>query len=198
MTNHEKLRGCLMKTKRLFDVLLAAFGLTLFSPLLLLICILIFLEDFNSVFFIQKRAGFQKRPFEIIKFRTMNSEVITNIGKWLRATGLDEIPQFINVLKGDMSIVGPRPLTEEDIWRLGWDCRTHEGRWSLKPGITGLSQLFGGQNAEASWRYDQRYLKRRSLLMDMRIIFLSFCVNIIGKKNVRKLVGKIYPNEEAA
>lgn len=187
-----------MKTKRLFDVLLAASGLTFFSHLLLLICMLIFFEDFGSVFFIQKRAGFQKRPFEIIKFRTMNCEVITNIGKWLRATGLDEIPQFINVLKGDMSIVGPRPLTEEDILRLGWDRRTHEDRWSLKPGITGLSQLFGGQNAKESWRYDQRYLKRRSLLMDLRIIFLSFCVNIIGKKNVRRLAGKIYPNEEAA
>jgi len=106
----------------------------------------------------------------------------------MRETGVDELPQFVNVLRGEMSVVGPRPLTDHDINRLGWAGPSHDWRFSVKPGITGLSQLLAGRGARATERFDRLYLQRQSLSLDLRLIALSFAVNVAGKKQVRRWI----------
>jgi undecaprenyl phosphate N,N'-diacetylbacillosamine 1-phosphate transferase len=92
---------------------------------------------------------------------------------------------------GEMSVVGPRPLTSSDVERLGWAEPGHDWRFAVKPGITGLSQLLAGRGARASERLDRLYLRRQSLLLDLRIIALSFAVNIAGKRKVRRFLRQI-------
>jgi len=114
----------------------------------------------------------------------MDNGNITAVGKLLRTFGLDEIPQLVNVLKGDMSIVGPRPLTREDVERLGWATEDRDIRWSVKPGITGLAQLSPICSADLSWQLDMSYIRDRSILLDMRIILLTARGILIGKNKV--------------
>jgi lipopolysaccharide/colanic/teichoic acid biosynthesis glycosyltransferase len=171
--------------KRFVDISFAIIGFVVFSPLWVLIPLLIKWEDGGAVFFLQRRVGRFKRPFYIYKFRTMREGNVTRIGRWLRRTGLDELPQFINILKGDMSIVGPRALMFDDVVRLGWDSRYYIRRWHVKPGITGLGQLYAGRSAHHSWLFDKTYLKQRSAMLDIRIVALSFIMNVFGKAPVR-------------
>jgi lipopolysaccharide/colanic/teichoic acid biosynthesis glycosyltransferase len=173
---------------RFVDLVLAAAGFFLFLPVNLVIALFIILEDKGPVFFLQERAGRKMKPFLIVKFRTMNHDRVTKIGKWIRTHGLDEIPQIINVLKGEMSIVGPRPLKIEDVRRLGWDQSFYQARFAVNPGITGLAQLYGGIGRKISVLLDKVYVQKKSLFLDIRIIFLSFMVNIVGKKKVRELL----------
>ena len=176
-----------MMAKRLFDIFCALFGAAFFSPLLLLITLLIKLEDGGPIFFSQPRLGKNQKPFSIKKFRSMRDGKVTKVGRWLRSTGLDEVMQFINVLKGEMSMVGPRPLTEQDIRRLDW----HHGnctRFKVKPGITGLSQLYAGKGFKLSRFLDQKYTEQMSLLLDIKIIGLSFFINILGKRRVKTII----------
>lgn len=170
---------------RLFDIAFACIGLLVFAPIIGIISLLIYLEDRESVFFTQTRIGKHKRPFTIYKFRTMRNDKVTKIGKWLRGKGIDETIQFFNVLKGDMSMVGPRPLTQQDIERLKWDTKEYEQRWSVPPGITGLAQIFGGHSARVSWFLDRKYFQNASFLLDFQLIVISFVINIFGKKKVR-------------
>ncbi len=174
-----------MYWKTAFDFSAALIGLLILSPLLLLIVLLILCIDGRPVLFYQLRLGQGKQVFSVCKFRTMHAGRITRSGKLLRQTGLDELAQVLNILRGEMSVVGPRPLTEEDVQRLGWDDDYHASRWQLKPGITGLAQLYGGRGARVSWHMDQLYQQRISLWLDMRIILLSFVVNLLGKRHVR-------------
>ena len=174
-----------MWQKRLFDLVAAVFGLLLLSPVLLAIIISVYLVDGRPILFSQQRLGQGKQPFKIYKFRTMQDGQITKFGRVLRQTGLDELAQILNILRGDMSVVGPRPLTEADVVRLGWDNDDHAARWDLRPGITGLAQLYGGRGARFSWRMDRLYFKRISLWLDVRIVLLSFAVNVFGKQRVR-------------
>ena len=168
------------------DLLLAVTGLLCFLPIMLLIALLIKLDDGGPVLFRQDRLGKYKRPFLIYKFRSMRDGNITRIGQWLRKSGLDELPQIVNILKGEMSLVGPRPLTFEDIERIGWDKRYYISRWHIKPGITGLAQLHAGRSAHHSWLYDKTYLRHESVLLDSKIIILTMFINIFGKRRVRE------------
>lgn len=172
--------------KRAFDVAASMTACALFMPLAATIAFAIWLEDGGPPLFVQTRVGRARRPFEILKFRSMRDDRVTQIGRWLRRTGLDELPQFINVLRGDMSVVGPRPLTRDDLERLGWCAAELDWRFDCKPGITGPSQLFAGQGAVASRELDQQYLADQSLLNDARLVALSFAVNLAGKRRIKR------------
>lgn len=171
--------------RQLLEIFLTIFGLVLFLPVMVIIPILIFLDDGGPIFFYQERIGFREIPFLIIKFRTMRKGKITRVGNWLRKTGLDELPQFLNVLTGDMSIVGPRPLTRADIERLGWHSYRYVKRFSIKPGLTGLAQVYAGRTARITSCFEFSYIKRQSVSLDLLIIGISFIMNLIGKKRVR-------------
>lgn len=169
--------------KRASDLVLASLALLGFAPLMLLIALAILAEDGRPVLFRQERVGRNRSPFLIHKFRTLRDGEALGVGRWLRHTGLDELPQFINVLRGDMSLVGPRPLTREDIERLGWQGEAL--RWSVRPGITGTAQLFGrGRGKRVNGWLDRRYIRARSLRLDLQLIALSFAVNLFGKRRV--------------
>jgi lipopolysaccharide/colanic/teichoic acid biosynthesis glycosyltransferase len=174
--------------KRLFDIFFSLMALLVFAIPTLIIVMLLILKERHSVFFKQDRIGLNETVFKILKFQTMINHVPTPTGQILRKTGLDELPQFINVLKGDMSIVGPRALTDFDVKRLGWDDIYHSKRWHIKPGITGYAQLYGGQHRKTSWFWDLYYLKNNTIVIDFGIIAVSFLMNIFGKTRVRKII----------
>lgn len=176
--------------KRFFDIIMSVVALLIFAIPIIIIVMMIKLKEKHPVIFKQQRIGLNKKPFDILKFQTMVDDIPTNTGRFLRKTGLDEIPQFINVLKGDMSIIGPRAQTADDIKRLKWDDSYHIMRWSIRPGISGLAQLYGGQNKKTSWFWDKKYVQHSNLLTDFIIIVLSFAMNILGKTWVRNLIWK--------
>lgn len=171
--------------KRTLDLLCAGAACLVFAPLVASIAVSIWLDDRGTPFFTQTRIGQGRRPFRILKFRTMRAGVVTRVGHWLRRTGLDELPQFVNVCRGDMSVVGPRPLTQEDIERLHWSTAAHDWRFALKPGITGSAQLAGGRNARDTSRLERLYLHNQGIALDICIVALSFAANLIGKTRVR-------------
>ena len=177
-----------IRHKRLFDLVGAAAGLLAFSPAMAVIAAAIVLEDGCPVLFRQERLGRRRRPFTILKFRSMRNGRVTRIGRVLRATGLDELPQFINMLRGDMSAVGPRPLAEADVMRLGWGTPRYDFRWRVPPGLTGLAQVFGPGGCRRSLLMDRLYIARRTMYLDVRLIALSFAINALGKKRVRELL----------
>jgi lipopolysaccharide/colanic/teichoic acid biosynthesis glycosyltransferase len=171
--------------KRYLDILAAGLGLVLLAPLLIAIAALIRLDDGGSVLFTQWRLGRHRHPYRIYKFRSMRDERITRVGKWLRTTGLDELPQLVNVLLGHMSVIGPRPLTADDVARIGWDDDAHALRWRVRPGITGLAQIYAGRGKRLSWFLDCRYVLGRSLGMDLQILMLSAAMVLAGKYRIR-------------
>jgi undecaprenyl phosphate N,N'-diacetylbacillosamine 1-phosphate transferase len=190
-----------MKTysgKRALDILLAGAACTALAPLVAGIAVATWLEDSGSPLFAQPRVGRERHPFTILKLRTMREQRVTRVGRWLRRTGIDELPQFVNVLRGEMSIVGPRPLTQQDVERLGWHDAPHDWRFATNPGITGLSQLFARPTLRSSRRLDRLYLQRQNLLLDLQLIALSFAVNLAGKRHVRHWVrGHAYRRVQA-
>ena len=177
--------------KRLFDLLGALAGLIAFSPAMAVIAGAILLEDGWPVLFRQERLGRRRRPFTILKFRSMRDGRITRVGRMLRATGLDELPQFINILRGDMSAVGPRPLTESDVTRLGWMAPRYDFRWRVLPGLTGLAQVTEARSGRLSLGLDRRYVARQSLSLDLRLVAVAFAINALGKRRVRRLLVRL-------
>lgn len=151
---------------------------------------LLLFKERQSILFKQDRIGKNKVAFKILKFQTLVNNVPTATGKILRKTGLDELPQFVNVLKGDMSIVGPRALTLFDIERLTWISDYHKMRWNLRPGITGPAQLYGGQHKKTSWFWDKHYINNNTIVTDFAIVALSFLMNLFGKTKVRRVIFK--------
>lgn len=172
--------------KRVLDITFAVTACIVFAPVIAVIMLAIWLEDRGSPFFTQTRVGQGRKTFRVLKFRTMRDGFATRVGRWLRQTGLDELPQFVNVCRGEMSIVGPRPLTLEDITRLDWSSECHDWRFAMKPGITGIAQLAGGRSAQHSSRLDRLYLRQQCAALDLRMIAASFITNIVGKTTVRR------------
>jgi lipopolysaccharide/colanic/teichoic acid biosynthesis glycosyltransferase/tetratricopeptide (TPR) repeat protein len=180
-------------SKRLFDLVGAAGGLLAFSPLMAVIAAAIVVEDGRPVLFRQQRVGRNRRPFTILKFRSMRDGRVTRVGRMLRVTGLDELPQFINILRGDMSAVGPRPLTASDVARLGWMAPRHDFRWRVRPGLTGLAQVTAARSGRLSLGLDRRYVARQRLSLDVCLVAVSFAINALGKKRVRRLLARRDP-----
>ncbi|HEX8576516.1 MAG TPA: sugar transferase [Flavobacterium sp.] len=170
--------------KRLIDFSIALTALLIISPVLLLLMFFLTIANQGKPFFIQKRPGKNGVIFSIVKFKTMNdkkdaqgnllpdSERLTKIGSFVRKTSLDEIPQLINVLKGDMSLIGPRPLLCQYLELYSdFQKRRHE----VRPGITGWAQV-NGRNAiswEKKFEYDVWYVQNISLQLDIKIVFLT-------------------------
>jgi sugar transferase EpsL len=170
--------------KRFFDLLIILPGFMLISPVLILIAIFINIFQRGPVLYYQIRPGYKGRPFKLIKFRTMTNECyedgellsdnarLTRFGKFLRSTSLDELPELFNVLKGDMSIVGPRPLLIQYLDRYTPEqARRHE----VKPGLTGWAQV-NGRNAiswEEKFKLDVWYVDNWSMRLDIKIIIMT-------------------------
>lgn len=180
--------------KPLFDFIAAFLVLIVVSPILLFFTIALYLANKGKPFFFQTRPGLNETPFRIIKFKTMTDECdedgvllpnykrITKIGSFVRKTSIDELPQLINVLKGDISLVGPRPLLMEYLPLYN---QTQARRHEVKPGITGWAQV-NGRNAiswEEKFRLDVEYVNNRSFIFDLKIIFLTI-LKVLRSSNV--------------
>ena len=176
--------------KRMLGLSVASIACVAFAPACVAIAVAISLDDGESPFFLQTRVGRSRRPFRVFKFRSMQNGQVTRIGAFLRRTGLDELPQLVNVLQGEMSIVGPRPLTSADVERLGWNKSSYDWRFATRPGITGLSQLLAGRGVRMSRRLDRLYLHRQSPALDTQLIALSFVANLFGKRVASELLGQ--------
>ncbi|WP_338971837.1 sugar transferase [Fusobacterium vincentii] len=178
--------------KRMIDMMLSLIGIILFSPLFLIIFLLIKVDSKGSVIFKHKRLGKNCKPIYVLKFRTMvenaillgpqytedNDIRITKIGKILRKTSLDELPQFINVFKGDMSIIGPRPDAYTNI-----PTDIQKIRTRVLPGITGLAQVNGRSNLdeETKGNYDLEYIEKYSFIYDLKIFIKTILIVILRK-----------------
>lgn len=193
-------------SKRFIDILLSLFGLIIVSPIMLIVAILIKLESTGPVIFSQKRVGLNGKEFNMLKFRSMvqNAEElkeklqkqnemsgpmfkmkedprVTKVGKFIRKTSIDELPQLINVLKGEMSLVGPRPSLPKEVAKFEpWMLE----RLNVKPGLTCYWQVSGRNNIDfEDWmKLDIKYVKDRNLVLDIKLIFKTFFV-LFGDKN---------------
>lgn len=179
--------------KRLFDILVSLAGLIVLSPLFALVALWIKLDSRGPVFFRQERVGRGGRPFTILKFRTMvvdadksgfytaeNDPRVTRPGRFLRKTSLDELPQLVNILRGDMSIVGPRPTLAYQVEQYSPDQRR---RLEVRPGVTGWAQIHGRNTLTWPERieYDVWYVDHYSLWLDLRILLATFGVWLRGE-----------------
>lgn len=185
--------------KRFFDFLISLFALIILSPLFLIISIMILIVDGKPILFRQKRVGKNNELFTIYKFRTMKNgtenvasaelenagDKITKIGKVLRSTSIDELPQLINILNGTMSLVGPRPLIpeEDDIRKL----REEYNVYSVRPGITGWAQVNGRDiiTRENKALLDKEYVEKQSLGFDIKILFLTV-LKVLRREDMRE------------
>jgi len=173
--------------KRIFDIVFALVGLVVLSPFLIIVAAAIRIESAGSPLFRQVRVGRGGKPFKILKFRTMRTDVdpygssprgrddprLTRVGRLLRERSIDELPQLLNVLLGQMSIVGPRPLYERQAAQWNEDQRR---RLEVRPGITGYAQVHGRASAthEDKIELDLHYVDNQSLLLDLKLIWRTF------------------------
>ena len=180
--------------KPLGDLIISLFLLIILSPIIILTAILLLIANNGKIFFFQQRPGLNSKPFKIIKFKTMrdafdNNHVplpdefrLTRVGRLIRSASLDELLQLVNVLKGDMSLIGPRPLLMQYLSRYSPEQAI---RHNVKPGITGWAQV-NGRNAiswEQKFEYDSEYVKNQSFLLDIKILFMTF-INVINRKGI--------------
>lgn len=180
--------------KRIFDIITSYIAILVLSPILLIIALAIRLESEGGVIFSQDRAGIDGRPFKIFKFRTMipgaenkgpllatrGDPRVTKIGKYLRRWSLDELPQLFNIIKGDMSVVGPRPEVMPIVKDYTeWQRKVLE----VKPGLTGLSQVMGRDDLpmETKLRLDNYYIRHRNFCFDLWIIWKTVVIVISGR-----------------
>lgn len=183
-----------LKYKRLFDIILSLIALIIFAPVMLVVAVLVRKKLGKPVIFAQLRPGLNEKIFKMYKFRTMTDERdangtllsdekrLTPFGKFLRSSSLDELPELFNVLKGEMSLVGPRPQLVKDMFFMTTEQRL---RHTVMPGITGLAQVNGRNNItwENKFRYDLIYIKEVSFFNDMKILFQTL-YKVIKKDGV--------------
>lgn len=181
--------------KPIFDFLAALFLLIFLSPLIFVTIVLLSISNKGDILFLQLRPGLHGKPFKIIKFKTMrdvfdskgiplpDEERLTKIGEFVRSVSLDELLQLVNVIKGDMSLVGPRPLLMDYLSRYTIEqARRHE----VKPGITGWAQINGRNTIswEQKFKLDLEYLEKQSFAFDFKILWVTF-LNVIKRKGIR-------------
>jgi lipopolysaccharide/colanic/teichoic acid biosynthesis glycosyltransferase len=180
--------------KPLLDFFAALILLIVLSPFILLTAILLFISNKGKVFFFQQRPGLNNKPFNIIKFKTMRDAFdingvplpdeirLTKVGNSVRSASLDELLQLVNVVKGDMSLVGPRPLLMQYLPRYSAE---QAKRHDVKPGITGWAQV-NGRNAiswEQKFKYDVEYVNKQTFALDIKILWMTF-INVIQRKGI--------------
>jgi len=195
--------------KRALDLTLSGAGLIASAPLWALFAALIKLEDGGPVFFCQERVGLGGRPFTAVKFRSMRPDAeagvgavqaaeqdprVTRIGRFMRSTALDELPQLWNILRGDMSFVGPRALRcgeieagQNGVLERLEDVPGFATRVSVRPGLTGVAQVYAPRDVPRrhKFRYDRIYVRRRSWWLDVRLILVSFWISVHGTWEAR-------------
>ena len=185
--------------KRVLDFIISLFALIILSPLFLIVSVCILISDGSPVFFRQKRVGKNNELFEIYKFRTMKRGTenvasndlsdanvkITNFGKILRATSIDELPQLLNILNGTMSLIGPRPLIPEETKIR--ELRQKYNVYSVRPGITGWAQVNGRDNVSSEKKalLDKEYVEKQSLMFDIKIFFMTIH-QVLCRKDVNE------------
>ena len=190
--------GIYTMIKRLIDIAGSICGIILFSPIFIITAILIKIESKGDIIFKQLRIGKNSKPFYIYKFRSMRSDApniatndlenpemyITKVGKFIRKTSIDELPQLFNILKGDMSIVGPRPVIEKEKELLQLRRDNYVDR--VLPGITGWAQINGRDNLgiEEKVKFDKEYLQKRSLKFDMYIIVMTI-LKVLKRSDIK-------------
>jgi lipopolysaccharide/colanic/teichoic acid biosynthesis glycosyltransferase len=192
--------------KRGFDILLSGLGLIVSLPLWAVIALEVKFSDEGPVFYRQKRVGKDGRVFTGLKFRSMvpdsdqkwgvvpateNDPRITKVGRILRATAMDELPQLWSIFRGDMSFVGPRPEWLELVKKFRQEIPTFDLRHKVRPGLTGLAQLYGHSEMprQQKLRYDLLYVRRQSFWLDLQLILVSFVVTFTGRWERRE--GKV-------
>lgn len=197
------------------SVLAAVGGLVVFAPLFLILAVAIKLDSAGSVFFVQPRLGRGGRPFRLLKFRTMrpgaprsewvrdNGDRITRVGAWLRRFRLDELPQLVNVLRGEMDLVGPRPHPASNAALFNAGIPFYPLRLLMRPGVTGWAQVQYGyanglEEETEKMRYDLYYIKHRSVALDLRILVLTLKVVLFGSGVEKAQVPGDRANWEAA
>ncbi len=174
--------------KRFFDLFLAIILLFLLFPFLLLVGIIILIIDGRPIFFKQKRAGYKAKVFTLIKFRTMSNrkksekdeDRVTSLGYWLRKNSIDELPALINIIKGEMSFIGPRPFVAKYLPLYSKD---QLKRHDVKPGFTGYAQIKGRNllSWEKRIEYDLYYTQNKSLLLDLKILVMTIIILLTRK-----------------
>ncbi len=182
--------------KRLLDIILSGLALIVLSPVLLIVAILVRIKHGSPVIYSQERPGKDEKVFKLFKFRSMSNakdengkllpdtQRLTKFGRILRATSLDELPELVNILKGDMSIVGPRPLA---VVYLPYYTNRERHRHDVRPGLTGLAQVSGRNSIswDSKFKYDVEYIKNLSFINDVKIVLLT-----VKKVFIREGIGQ--------
>ncbi|HNZ23465.1 MAG TPA: sugar transferase [Polyangiaceae bacterium] len=178
-----------MSARRPLEFAAAAALLTLTAPASLVAATAIQLTDGGPVLFRQLRLGRDRVPFILLKFRSMRDGRVTPVGAVLRELGWDELPQLVNLLRGELALIGPRPLTPEDVARLELDHPELGDRFTVRPGITGLIQVLGTRGAPFSVAVENAYAARATAAQDAQILALTVGAALLGKDRLRSIVG---------
>ena len=189
-----------IQIKRGLDIILSILGLIFLSPILLVTALAVKIDSKGEIIFKQERIGRNGKVFKIYKFRSMvvgaekkgtgvysgkNDARVTKVGKFIRATSIDELPQLVNILKGEMSFIGPRPVLTYHPWKYEEYTEEQLKRFKVRPGVTGLAQINGRKQLEWNKRieYDVEYVNKLSFLIDLRIFFKTIIKVLLMKEN---------------
>lgn len=199
--------------KRILDIIFSFIGIIILSPIFLLVAIAIKIDSKGPVIFKQKRLGKDGKEFNIYKFRSMvvgaekigtgvyskkGDSRVTKVGKFIRMTSIDELPQLVNILKGEMSFIGPRPVLTYHPWKFEEYTKEQAKRFNVRPGITGWAQIHGRKQVEWEKRIelDNYYVKNISLFLDLKILLKTVKVVLSAKDNVNTIETDIRKEEK--